>query len=78
MCRTHDDPLEYTSFGKPNPFVFENAEATLKQFLLNIHHNQLTTNEAQAHSFSKIYMIGDNPSVDIKGAREVCLCRTLS
>ncbi|KAM0948178.1 putative HAD-superfamily hydrolase, subfamily IIA, HAD superfamily [Dioscorea sansibarensis] len=68
--RTHDDPLEYTSFGKPNSFVFNNAEATLKQVLLNIHHNQHTINEVQAHSFSKIYMIGDNPSVDIKGARE--------
>ncbi|KAJ0978189.1 hypothetical protein J5N97_013663 [Dioscorea zingiberensis] len=68
--RTHDNPLEYTSFGKPNPFVFKNAEATLKQILSNVHHNQHTINEVKANSFSKIYMIGDNPSVDIKGAAE--------
>ncbi|KAL0322413.1 UNVERIFIED_CONTAM: hypothetical protein Scaly_2537700 [Sesamum calycinum] len=31
--RIHDKPLEYTSFGKPNPFVFSNAERILRHLL---------------------------------------------
>nr|GEX42794.1 ankyrin repeat-containing protein [Tanacetum cinerariifolium] len=30
----HHKPLEYTSFGKPNPFVFKNAESVLNQLQL--------------------------------------------
>lgn len=53
------------TFGKPNPFVFENAEAILGQFLpSNVAYDG-------SYPFKTLYMIGDNPSVDIKGARQV-------
>lgn len=67
-CRIHHKPLEYTSFGKPNPEVFKNAESILKQ-LLNEDHKDIINN---SHHFETLYMIGDNPSVDVNGARQVC------
>ncbi|XP_031372181.1 uncharacterized protein YKR070W-like isoform X1 [Punica granatum] len=61
----HYRPLEYKSYGKPNPFVFKNAERILTQIQLN-HHGE----DVKSHSFRTIYMVGDNPSVDIKGAQQ--------
>ncbi|KAJ8766023.1 hypothetical protein K2173_020539 [Erythroxylum novogranatense] len=49
-----------TSHGKPNPFVFENPYCSLEN-LAQIH----------SHSLKTLYMIGDNPSVDVKGGRQV-------
>ncbi|XP_021809154.1 uncharacterized protein YKR070W isoform X1 [Prunus avium] len=71
--RIHPHALEYTTFGKPNPFVFKNAELVLKQLVSALHNNlQVATNQANAGSyqFKTLYMIGDNPSVDINGARQ--------
>uniref|UniRef100_A0A7N0UKU2 Uncharacterized protein n=1 Tax=Kalanchoe fedtschenkoi TaxID=63787 RepID=A0A7N0UKU2_KALFE len=65
--RIHPVGLEYTSYGKPNPFVFENAESVLKELLLL---NATGSNKEAAHQFKKLYMVGDNPSVDINGARK--------
>lgn len=70
--RIHPNPLEYTSFGKPNPLVFQNAELVLKQLVLSLCPNPRVVNHAtsESHRFRTLYMIGDNPSVDIKGARQ--------
>lgn len=75
MCRIHPHALEYTTFGKPNPFVFNNAELVLKQLVSALHDNLQVANQANAGSyqFQTLYMIGDNPSVDINGARQVCV-----
>ena len=62
-------------YGKPNPLVFQNAETILKQVLPSLHcdiHLDNHTN-AGSHTFKTLYMIGDNPSVDICGARKVCV-----
>uniref|UniRef100_A0A2P2JFH2 Uncharacterized protein n=2 Tax=Rhizophora mucronata TaxID=61149 RepID=A0A2P2JFH2_RHIMU len=69
--RIHPNALNYTSYGKPNPSVFRNAEAVLKQ-LVSLHDEAYPTDHANAgnHHFKRLYMIGDNPSVDIKGARQ--------
>ncbi|EEF32142.1 uncharacterized protein YKR070W isoform X2 [Ricinus communis] len=69
--RIHPKPLEYTSFGKPNPFVFKNAETVLKQ-LSSLHcgTDPMDHMNAEIHHFTTLYMIGDNPSVDIRGARQ--------
>ena len=62
--RINNKPLKYTSFGKPNPLVFKNAEAILEQLRSKI--------SSGFHSrFKTLYMIGDNPSVDIFGAEKV-------
>ncbi|KAI4368797.1 hypothetical protein MLD38_017311 [Melastoma candidum] len=71
--RIHPSPLMYTSYGKPNPFVFNNAEVILKHLVASF-----TSGSPQNripgivrnHKFKTIYMVGDNPKVDIRGARE--------
>lgn len=65
--RIHHCPLEYVSYGKPNPFVFRHAEAILSQFLPS---SVDDNGDAGSHSFRTLYMIGDNPMVDVKGAKQ--------
>ncbi|KAG9453275.1 hypothetical protein H6P81_006179 [Aristolochia fimbriata] len=64
--RIHHPPLKYTSYGKPNPSVFKNAEVILKQLQSYI----LEKQEEEIHELETIYMIGDNPSVDINGVQQ--------
>ncbi|KAL6341086.1 hypothetical protein AAG906_032201 [Vitis piasezkii] len=70
--RIHPKALEYTSFGKPSPSVFKNAETILSQLVSSLHHKLEAENHGNAgsHPFKTLYMIGDNPSVDINGARQ--------
>ncbi|KAK6933962.1 hypothetical protein RJ641_036856 [Dillenia turbinata] len=75
-CRIHDNALGYTSIGKPNPLVFRNAEMILKQLqLYSGHHEKLipSNGHGEALSFKTLYMVGDNPAVDIKDARQQAL-----
>ena len=51
--------LQYKVFGKPNMEPFTLTENSLKQQALKIWQNEY---------LSKIFMIGDNPAVDIRGA----------
>ncbi|EXB88483.1 hypothetical protein L484_017235 [Morus notabilis] len=72
--RIHHNPLEYVSYGKPNPFVFKNAEAILKRLQSSHHDGYLISNGdpvSQHFEFETLYMIGDNPFVDVKGAWQV-------
>ena len=73
-CRINPKDLEYVSYGKPNPFVFKNAEAILSQLQLSscLDHSE-NNGVPGSHPFETLYMIGDNPSVDVKGAQQVCL-----
>ncbi|OAY37909.1 uncharacterized protein YKR070W [Manihot esculenta] len=68
----HPNALKYTSFGKPNPLVFKNAETVLKQLVPSLHRgtNPVDHLNDGTHHFNKLYMIGDNPSVDIRGAQQ--------
>ncbi|KAJ6322890.1 hypothetical protein OIU77_012680 [Salix suchowensis] len=69
--RVHHNPLEHVSFGKPNPVVFKNAEAMLMQLQVSYRsNNSKESGDSGLQSFKTLYMIGDNPSVDIKGARQ--------
>ncbi|KAK3012463.1 hypothetical protein RJ639_007974, partial [Escallonia herrerae] len=72
----HPRALEYTTFGKPNPLVFRNAEIALMELVTSDRDLQLahTANGGNA-IFRALYMIGDNPSVDIKGAQQIRLLR---
>ncbi|KAJ8479818.1 hypothetical protein OPV22_023545 [Ensete ventricosum] len=63
-------PLEYTSFGKPNPFVFKNAESILTKLVTNMCQVKETM-KGEKCGLDTIYMIGDNPKVDINGANKV-------
>ncbi|KAK7261410.1 hypothetical protein RIF29_27720 [Crotalaria pallida] len=64
--RSHHHSLEFTSFGKPHPSVFKNAEIVLQQLVPPLHEDPYNN----AQSFKTFYMIGDNPAVDIRGARQ--------
>ncbi|CAL9771323.1 unnamed protein product [Musa acuminata subsp. burmannicoides] len=66
----HSSPLEYTSFGKPNPFVFKNAESILTKLVTHMCQVKETM-MGEKCAFNTIYMIGDNPKVDINGAKKV-------
>eukprot|EP00258_Populus_trichocarpa_P049722 XP_024465741.1 uncharacterized CDP-alcohol phosphatidyltransferase class-I family protein C22A12.08c isoform X4 [Populus trichocarpa] len=69
--RIHYNPLEYVCFGKPDPFVFKNAEAMLKQLQPSYHSDNFKEpGDSGLRSFKTLYMIGDNPSVDVKGAQQ--------
>ncbi|XP_071722958.1 mitochondrial hydrolase YKR070W-like [Rutidosis leptorrhynchoides] len=69
--RIHTDALEYTIYGKPNPFVFKNAEKILYEILLSHCVHNLKPNDVPgSHCFKTLYMIGDNPAVDIHGAKQ--------
>ncbi|XP_048136939.1 uncharacterized protein YKR070W-like isoform X2 [Rhodamnia argentea] len=70
--RINPIPLAYTSYGKPNPFVYANAEAIAETLLRNL----MLLNKYGENSinhrlgwFKTLYMIGDNPKIDIRGAQ---------
>ena len=72
-CRIHHEALKYVSFGKPNPFVFKNAEKVLSRLQYSYHNiNFKNYEDRQSHPLKTLYMIGDNPLVDVKGSRLVC------
>ncbi|KAL6648331.1 hypothetical protein ACP70R_012555 [Stipagrostis hirtigluma subsp. patula] len=64
----NDHPLKYTSYGKPNPFVFKNAANILEKLVMSMYPSSQTSKEVNDCQFSTIYMVGDNPKVDINGA----------
>ncbi|XP_073119201.1 cardiolipin synthase (CMP-forming) / mitochondrial hydrolase fusion protein-like isoform X1 [Henckelia pumila] len=68
--RIHEKPLQYTSFGKPNPSVYRHAEMMLGYLLQfsSPSNNAMTNADVGSHSLKTLYMIGDNPLVDVKGA----------
>ncbi|CAI9091027.1 OLC1v1025944C1 [Oldenlandia corymbosa var. corymbosa] len=72
FTRIHHKPLESTVFGKPKPFVFKNAEVILRQLWESSCHGSAVDEDGDfsTRSFKTLYMIGDNPSVDIKGAQQ--------
>ncbi|KAK5833103.1 Uncharacterized protein F383_10626 [Gossypium arboreum] len=69
--RINPKRLEYVTYGKPNPFVFKNAEVTLSQLQSSSCQDHSKNNGVPgSHPFETLYMIGDNPSVDVKGAQQ--------
>ncbi|KAF3792118.1 putative CDP-alcohol phosphatidyltransferase class-I family protein C22A12-08c [Nymphaea thermarum] len=72
LDRVHDNALEYTCFGKPNPSVFRNAENILSHLPCcpNVEAYKGNSTITGTHLFKTIYMVGDNPAVDINGARQ--------
>ncbi|KAL3750875.1 hypothetical protein ACJRO7_011803 [Eucalyptus globulus] len=70
--RTHPILLAYTSYGKPNPFVYANAETVLRNLMPSLLSNLDVENTINSgiHCFKSLYMIGDNPKIDIRCARQ--------
>ncbi|XP_074295140.1 mitochondrial hydrolase YKR070W-like isoform X2 [Silene latifolia] len=63
----HPHPLQYSALGKPNPLAFKNAEMALRELCTHEFSGQHLSGY---NPFKTLYMIGDNPSVDIKGAHQ--------
>ncbi|KAH9605718.1 hypothetical protein KSS87_007725 [Heliosperma pusillum] len=63
----HPHPLQYSALGKPNPLAFKNAEMALRELCTHEFSDQRLSGY---NPFKTLYMIGDNPSVDIKGAHK--------
>ncbi|KAK0551446.1 hypothetical protein OC846_002025 [Tilletia horrida] len=59
-------PLQYTVFGKPERLTYEYAEAVLRKQIEAPNSDRQWTVEDRAN----IWMIGDNPAADIKGAND--------
>ncbi|TYI29651.1 hypothetical protein ES332_A05G331600v1 [Gossypium tomentosum] len=69
--RINPKRLEYVTYGKPNPFVFKNAEVIFSQLQSSSCQDHSKNNGVPgSHPFETLYMIGDNPSVDVKGAQQ--------
>ncbi|XP_027341839.1 uncharacterized protein YKR070W [Abrus precatorius] len=68
--RIHPHSLEYTCFGKPYPSVFKNAEIVLQKLVASLYNDFYDISRNNAPYFKTLYMIGDNPAVDIRGARQ--------
>lgn len=66
--RIHHTPLSYKSFGKPNTIAFKDAETVLQKMALGLPpSDQLETPNEKVNV---LYMIGDNPTVDIYGVHQ--------
>jgi len=48
--------------------VFKNAASILEKLVMSMYPNSQTSKEVKDCQFSTIYMVGDNPKVDINGA----------
>eukprot|EP01018_Ginkgo_biloba_P017359 Gb_18109 [translate_table: standard] len=74
--RIHHNPLTYTSFGKPKATVFRDAEIVLQElssaisFPRSYSLETLNNPSFPSHQMKTVYMIGDNPAVDIYGAQQ--------
>ena len=53
--------------------MFKNAANILEKLVLSTYPNSQTSMEVKDCQFSTIYMVGDNPKVDINGAMKVSL-----
>ncbi|KAL2649562.1 hypothetical protein R1flu_017690 [Riccia fluitans] len=63
-------PLHSVSYGKPQLMVYKNAEHALEEVSTNITGISAEVSAVSKHSsFKSIYMIGDNPTTDIIGAK---------
>ena len=53
--------------------MFKNAASILEKLLMSMYPNSMSSKEVKDCLFSTIYMVGDNPKVDINGASKVSL-----
>eukprot|EP00250_Pteridium_aquilinum_P008761 c18191_g1_i2 orf=418-942(-) len=68
--RISKTPLIYTSFGKPKVPVFRGAEASLLRIAEMMDAKLTQDFRVKLVDFERLYIIGDNPSTDILGAKQ--------
>ncbi|KAL3701342.1 hypothetical protein R1sor_019364 [Riccia sorocarpa] len=64
-------PLHWVSYGKPQLLVYKNAERVLEEISKKIPEitAEVSAVPKHHHFFKTIYMVGDNPTTDIIGAK---------
>lgn len=72
--RIHHTPLRHTSFGKPNAAVFKDAETVLQKLAVGLpaldQFETLNEGNDTDQKLNILYMVGDNPAVDIYGVHQ--------
>ncbi|KAG5927377.1 hypothetical protein E4U42_002320 [Claviceps africana] len=66
--------LRYNALGKPSQFTYDYAHTRLLQYYsgMNSESSKSGGTTAAATPLRRVYMIGDNPESDIRGANEFC------
>ncbi|GAB0134804.1 hypothetical protein EsDP_00003160 [Epichloe bromicola] len=69
---THGAELQYNALGKPSQFTYDYAHTRLLRHYSSIGSTAKDSAKADATTLRRVYMIGDNPESDIRGANEFC------
>lgn len=64
--------LQYNALGKPSQFTYDYAHTRLLQHYSSMESASMSSGETVATPLRRVYMIGDNPESDIRGANEFC------
>lgn len=64
---TNGAELQYNALGKPSQFTYDYAHTRLLQYYSGVREGK-----KEATPLKRVYMIGDNPESDIRGANEFC------
>ena len=68
---TDGTELQYNALGKPSQFTYDYAHTRLLQYYAGMQ-NGASGGKTVATPLRRVYMIGDNPESDIRGANEFC------
>ncbi|KAK2593935.1 hypothetical protein QQS21_008342 [Conoideocrella luteorostrata] len=69
---TRGAELQYNALGKPSQFTYDYAHTRLLQYYSCMEKTTMGSGRTDATGLKRVYMIGDNPESDIRGANEFC------
>ncbi|KJK75137.1 hypothetical protein H634G_09483 [Metarhizium anisopliae BRIP 53293] len=69
---TNGAELHYNALGKPSQFTYDYAHTRLLQYYSTMEGGREVGGRKDATPLRRVYMIGDNPESDIRGANEYC------
>lgn len=69
---TNGAELQYNALGKPSQFTYDYAHTRLLQYYSAMGAGGNSGGRSDATPLRRVYMIGDNPESDIRGANEFC------
>ncbi|KAF5133119.1 putative CDP-alcohol phosphatidyltransferase class-I family protein C22A12.08c [Metarhizium anisopliae] len=69
---TNGAELHYNALGKPSQFTYDYAHTRLLQYYSTMKGGREAGGRKDATPLRRVYMIGDNPESDIRGANEYC------
>ncbi|TWU72991.1 hypothetical protein ED733_004522 [Metarhizium rileyi] len=72
LAVTNGAELQYNALGKPSQFTYDYAHTRLLQYYSTMAAGKEGSGGLHATPLKRVYMIGDNPESDIRGANEYC------